>query len=162
MKCQSTMHNKKVTIDVHVCSYMYTGVFLPNTKDSMCISIPHSVGSMGTSMHTDGQVCVSTVCSVCQQSVVGIMSFARFCANSCCVWVKRLVGSLMVSAVLSPRYCVSMFSLPLSVPLGLSFVLSDVSTVFPVTHCVLWFSSVCCSICLCMRVCAYVPFPVST
>jgi hypothetical protein len=32
---------------VHVCSYMYTGVFLPNTKDSVCISKPHSDGSKG-------------------------------------------------------------------------------------------------------------------
>ena len=39
--------SKKVIKDVHVCSYMYTGVFLPNTKDSVCISKPHSDGSKG-------------------------------------------------------------------------------------------------------------------
>jgi hypothetical protein len=140
--------------------YMYVvtctlGCFFPIQK-IQCVSVYHIVLVVWV------QVCIQMGKCVCQQSVVGIMSFARFCANSCCVWVKRLVGSLMVSAVLSPRYCVSMFSLPLSVPLGLSFVLSDVSTVFPVTHCVLWFSSVCCSVCLCMCVCAYVPCPVST
>jgi len=43
------------------------------------------------------------------------------------------------------------------VPLGLSLVLSNVSTVFPVTHCVLWFSSVCCSVCVCVCVPIYCP-----
>ena len=39
--------SKKVSKDVHVCSYMCTGVFLSNSKDSICISMPHSAGSQG-------------------------------------------------------------------------------------------------------------------
>ena len=51
------MHSNMVIKDVHVCSYMYTGVFRPNSKDSIRISKPHRAGSKGK-MYLQ-QVCVS-------------------------------------------------------------------------------------------------------
>ena len=102
--------------------YMYVvtctlGCFFPIQK-IQCVSVYQIVLVVWV------QVCIQMGKCVCEQSVVcvnstsvvGIMSFARFCANSCCVWVKRLVGSLSVCCAVTALLCFYVLSASLCAP----------------------------------------------
>ena len=148
VKCNPTSVNlqcttKLVIKDVHVCSYMYTGVFLPNSKDSIRISIPHSAGSMGT-MYLQ-QVCVSMSEWVQQQAEY--VSAPVVCLRCLPVCLRCLPMFLQ---------CLPMFSQNLSRFFPMSHLCSSM---FPVSHCVLRCLGCvlrCLSVCCCVSVCAAV------